>query len=72
MLEAGISSTRETLRFWGIADEVERKRPLSKQAEIAAPPARARSVEPNSHAPNVGGGVQETIEAALRAAGLIR
>jgi poly(hydroxyalkanoate) depolymerase family esterase len=74
MLEAGISSTRRTLDFWGISDQ-----PKSS-ARLPAEHAAAKLVEPprampNEHySPQAGppGGVQKTIEDALRAAGLMR
>lgn len=75
MLEAGISSTRHTLRFWG----------LSSAAPTAARPstekARAETTETkplipgderaDRPAPSPAGGLQKTIEDALRAAGLL-
>ncbi len=73
MLEAGISSTRQTLRFWGIADDARRTHPAwSKPAGLAPSSSDARSSEPKQQATPVGSGVQQTIEAALRAAGLLR
>ena len=74
MLEAGISSTRETLKFWGIADRTEGSDLPSTHLVQAEPP---RSEEP---APSVSSfsrratsnGVQKTIDEALRAAGLLR
>ncbi|HUP67712.1 MAG TPA: PHB depolymerase family esterase [Sphingomicrobium sp.] len=69
MLEAGISSTQHSLRFWGIAS----KRPAAPRAEKAqpkaVPPATARR---HATRPSPAGGVQKTIENALRAAGLLR
>ncbi len=73
MLEAGISSTQHTLRFWGISSE-SAGQPSDETAGTQATGARpliageervqARPQSPTS-------GVQKTIEDALRAAGLL-
>ena len=79
MLETGISSTQHSLRFWGIAA-------VSRKAARAATskPAREQDHPPvneAAHAPArrhatrrlpSGGGIQKTIEDALRAAGLLQ
>lgn len=67
MLEAGISSTRRIAQFWGIAGEIPQRsdRPLPADQPPAAPTA-------NSGAAPASAGVQQTIEQALRAAGLMR
>lgn len=72
MLEAGISSTREICRFWGLCDER-----IHRTWEIAAfvdrKPSAARekgpSQRPSSHP--LAGGITKTIEDALRSAGLM-
>jgi poly(hydroxyalkanoate) depolymerase family esterase len=74
MLEAGISSTRHIAAFWGLTGRVEReagpetiagktKQP-SPEAPATPPPEEIQPMQPS--------GVQETIENALRAAGLLR
>lgn len=77
MLDVGISSTRETARFWGIAKGVDRQSAaVSTQARsgdpgvtITAPSAtRPAEGQHQSRAPKV----QQVIEEALRAAGLMR
>ena len=73
MLEVGISSTRCILNFWGI-DEVNLGEPITpRTSEELAVPQRPHRV-PEPMAPNIHGrpaGVTETIEDALRAAGLM-
>ena len=72
MLEAGISSTREICRFWGLCDER-----TARTGEIAdlvdrkahAAVAKSSSQRPSSHP--LAGGITKTIEDALRAAGLM-
>jgi poly(hydroxyalkanoate) depolymerase family esterase len=74
MLETGISSTQQTLRFWGIAAgrpktaSAATERPAGDVPKSAAPaPARRhaeRRLKPAS--------IQKTIDDALRAAGLLR
>lgn len=73
MIEAGISSSHEICRFWGLLDSEERMRPASgivpSSSEAhpvlaAAPQAAAAFGHPKS--------VSQVIEEALRAAGLMR
>ncbi|MBS7809702.1 extracellular catalytic domain type 1 short-chain-length polyhydroxyalkanoate depolymerase [Roseococcus pinisoli] len=59
MLDVGISSTRHIAQFWGIAPAAATVREAPRRAAAAAAP------EPVS-------GVRQTIEAALRQAGLMR
>jgi len=77
MLEAGISSTQHSLCFWGIAavgpkaalgttDKPARDEPKVKETAHAPARRHARRRLP-AHA-----GIQETIEDALKAAGLLR
>jgi poly(hydroxyalkanoate) depolymerase family esterase len=61
LLEAGISSTRRIAEFWGIS-KAGQKRAVKAAKPIAAQPRQAPSA----------GGVQGTIEKALRSAGLLR
>ncbi len=76
MLEAGISSTQHSLRFWGIAAK-EPKAARAGMEKAPSEPPRSRAV---SHAPvrrhasrrSPVGRIQNTIEDALRAAGLLR
>ncbi len=77
MLDVGISSTREIAQFWGIAEGVDRQSAaVSTQARSGDPgvtmtaPAATRPAEGQhqSRAPKV----QQVIEDALRAAGLMR
>jgi poly(hydroxyalkanoate) depolymerase family esterase len=74
MLEAGISSTRQSLRFWEIADQLastEQRSAQSVQVEHPEPGAQARRARAvDQAAPR--SGVQKTIEDALRSAGLLR
>jgi poly(hydroxyalkanoate) depolymerase family esterase len=71
MLEAGISSTRRTLSFWGLSKSP--RGAASRQVcEVAANDARdPRARGPTSRLEPTSG-VQKTIEDALRAAGLLR
>jgi poly(hydroxyalkanoate) depolymerase family esterase len=80
MLEAGISSTQHSLRFWGIASATPKAaRPAAGHAAVEAPkeerpPAKATAPAPaRRHAARRSpvGGIQKTIEDALRAAGLM-
>jgi poly(hydroxyalkanoate) depolymerase family esterase len=80
MLEAGISSRQHSLRFWGIAAA----KPKAAQVPMAgtannarSEPARAKAAAlapARRHADrrSPADGIQKTIEAALRAAGLLR
>ena len=73
MLEAGISSTQRSLRFWGIsAAKPKAARPVA--AHPQAEPAKAMPHAPaRRHASRRSpvGGIQKTIEDALEAAGLL-
>ena len=80
MLETGISSTQQSLRFWGIAVP----KPKAAQAPVVGPannvrsePARAKVGGPaparrHANRRSPAAGIQKTIEDALRAAGLLR
>ena len=72
MLDVGLSSTLEIARSWGLVDAI--AKPAA--AEPAEPRPRAVRLERMTPEPPVatdmGGGVQATIEKALRAAGLMR
>jgi hypothetical protein len=74
MLETGISSTQHSLRFWGIATV----RPKVAAASTATPELGAnhnRHTAPRRHKSRrlpAYAGIQETIENALKAAGLLR
>jgi len=69
MIEAGISSTRQICRFWGLCDErISRTGELAKLVDNK--PRVARSKQPSSHP--LAGGITKTIEDALRSAGLMR
>ena len=65
MLDVGLSSTLEIARGWGIVAAGE-----ASATEPAAAAATPRAATPDHAAP--AGGVQATIEKALRAAGLLR
>ena len=80
MLEAGVSSTREIARFWGLdrgaaareqppADPA--KEPVTSTARVTATTSRARP-QPASPPPARSGGITGIIEDALRTAGLMR
>jgi poly(hydroxyalkanoate) depolymerase family esterase len=87
MLEAGISSTREIARFWGLAGEVKQKRTARSAAgakaksgivlegEIILPEAekaaKGRPERERVATPAVGP-IEKVINDALRAAGLLR
>lgn len=68
MLEAGISSTRRTAQFWGIADI----RPQRPAPSTGAKPADVGESGTAAARPSPPSGVQKTIEDALRSAGLMR
>jgi poly(3-hydroxybutyrate) depolymerase len=73
MLDAGISSTRHILSFWGIANgsrstELKPKQFMTQTSSSPRPETEAPALTRLS-APT---GVQKTIEDALRAAGLMR
>jgi poly(hydroxyalkanoate) depolymerase family esterase len=61
MLEAGISSTRNIVRFWGLGSENADRRTINTSQEFDA-----------HHSSFPPGGIGGTIEHALRAAGLMR
>lgn len=72
MLEAGISSTREIARFWGLGGKgASVARAPGHRREQAAATLHNDSLETDDHQPSAGG-VQKTIENALRAAGLLK
>ncbi len=73
MLEAGVSSTRRTLAFWGIDDRpARREQPATHLVaqQRAEPQASDAHAEPRPQPAT--SGVQKTIEDALRTAGLLR
>ena len=75
MLEAGISSTQHSLRFWGIA-AAKPKVALAAMDKAPIEPPRARAAAPvparrHTSRRSPVGGIQKTIEDALRAAGLL-
>lgn len=79
MLEAGISSTRQIARFWGLAapdlaPSARRRTTPSEPASAVAPRAAdsPRASAASLPQPAAGGGVGQVIENALRAAGLMR
>lgn len=76
MLEAGISSTQHSLRFWGIsAAKPKAARPATDAAPLEEPQTWAAAPVPARRHPSRRspvGGIQNTIEDALRAAGLLR
>lgn len=68
MLDVGLSSTLEIARSWGLTDAVKQ----STDAPAATPRApKLERITPEPAAPSAGG-IQATIEKALRAAGLLR
>jgi hypothetical protein len=79
MLEAGVSSSLEIARFWGIADEASRRaqaperRPPAGETETAAGSGgeigHGVMAAVDGHVP---AGVKDVIAAALRTAGLMR
>ena len=74
MLEAGISSTRHICRFWGLLDEVAQQSSARKTVEQHDFKRSSKSNLPDPPTPRQPGspnGVRETIENALRAAGLL-
>ena len=75
MLDVGLSSTQHIAAFFGIAPAAD---PVRSESRPAAPP-RPRAAEtaaprpkPAPAQPAAAGGIQATIEKALRAAGLMR
>ena len=79
MLDAGISSTRHILSFWGIANgsRATEADPITARsvAEASSSPQPATDAAAEAEAwkrPSAPTGVQKTIEDALRAAGLMR
>jgi poly(hydroxyalkanoate) depolymerase family esterase len=75
MLEAGISSTRHICRFWGLSDEVAQSSSASGMVEQYDYKSSQRGNLPGSpgpsQPPNLANGVRQTIENALRTAGLL-
>jgi poly(hydroxyalkanoate) depolymerase family esterase len=75
MLEAGISSTRQTLKFWGIADKAtyaDDPAMPALQAQQQERPTNHLRPEPTVQVGGSNNGIQTTIENALRTAGLLR
>lgn len=74
MLEAGISSTRLITRFWGVETEVRDRKPRAAPAKRPLPrrQARAKAARSAERPPTGLSAIGETIERALRAAGLLR
>jgi hypothetical protein len=69
MLEAGISSTALISRFWGIVPEqADRDSAASPCASAAPVGIRAETAAASPHRANI----SDTIETALRSAGLMR
>lgn len=69
MLEAGISSTRQLLRFWGLkASRAPREARLSRPASVQHAPRAVHTQMTKA----VSSQITETIESALRSAGLLR
>ena len=74
MLEAGISSTRQLLRFWGLATPIKttgRGLPSSRLASPSLAHNLSRAPREVPHE-NPAGHIGRTIEQALRTAGLLR
>ena len=73
MLEAGISSTRRICRFWGLGDEVASRR-VEMAGTVKDVPSAATATRPTPPSPtrHPVGGIANTIEEALRSAGLMR
>lgn len=82
LLEAGVSSSLETLRFWGLVDEAA-ARVRQSESPTPAPVSPAGAARPRARTPEpalaakvlpakVAHGVQAVIERALTAAGLMR
>lgn len=69
MLDVGLSSTLEIARGWGLVDAA---RQATAEPAQAAPGPRAARLERITPAPAPEGGIQATIEKALRTAGLLR
>jgi poly(hydroxyalkanoate) depolymerase family esterase len=79
MLEAGVSSSLEIVRFWGIDNGATRVASVSPVDEVMARPTASAEREGDplgravmSAVSAVPAGVQETIAKALRAAGLLK
>lgn len=73
MLEAGISSTRLIARFWGINSKVGTDEQAVREIiPFRAPEKLESALEATSQRSGALGGVQATIENALRTAGLMR
>lgn len=66
MLDAGISSTVHIARSWGLAASFERKQPIEDSGASATRPTVETAKD------DLAGQIQNTIEAALRAAGVLR
>jgi poly(hydroxyalkanoate) depolymerase family esterase len=72
MLEAGISSTRRTLAFWGIEGKPARQAAPERSPEVQSVRQSSPAATPPPVIASSSSGVQKTIEDALRAAGLMR
>jgi poly(hydroxyalkanoate) depolymerase family esterase len=72
MLEAGISSTRRTLAFWGIEGKPARQAAPERSPEVQSVRQSSPAATPSPVTAASSSGVQKTIEDALRAAGLMR
>lgn len=72
MLDAGISSTRHILRFWGLAPEVAKASHAPRAVEDRPRAARRSPIGCRPRTMNPATNVTRTIEEALRAAGLLR
>lgn len=76
MLDVGISSTQQTLRFWGISAKRRSapRPPVEKRKRQALPPpaTRLRSERPQAREPGAASGLEKIIEDALRSAGLMK
>lgn len=70
MLEAGISSTRLISRFWGIVPDQYDDRRFTAPAKALLPELRPQAAE--APAPSGQTGIRQTIEDALRSAGLMK
>ena len=70
MLEAGISSTRQILRFWDLASERTGKPAAFETSRIAGSIDHAR--EPVEVRPHANDAITDVIEQALRSAGLMK
>jgi poly(hydroxyalkanoate) depolymerase family esterase len=68
MMDVGISSTQHIARSWGLIASFEKRVRL----DVGEPHEQRGSVLPVASAPEHGNGIQQTIEKALRSAGLMK